>query len=229
MTTSKLLSANGSFSQSPATKRTPSSFFSLLSLSSFLTGLCPYYSLSVIATPFPRPVIRHFIFFMCPNHFFQKPLRLFHRPASRFCFFPPPFTVIFNAVSLLKYQHNKPAVIAAITTYASDTAPLFTSTCFHVFTYGIPFSSGMAQNLLCPTQSLSITMPSYQFITSRNKSDCQYADGKSCARFHSPMNRNSEANIIRRNGIIKHLFVLRHIKSSGSVHFTDQLFFSSNL
>lgn len=123
VTTSKLLSANGSFSQSPATKRTPSSFFSLLSLSSFLTGLCPYYSLSVIATPFPRPVIRHFIFFMCPNHFFQKPLRLFHRPASRFCFFPPPFTVIFNAVSLLKYQHNKPAVIAAITTYASDTAP----------------------------------------------------------------------------------------------------------
>ena len=70
---------------------------------------------------------------------------------------------------------TKPATTAAPAIQISVRIPRFFNTCRQVWTKGMSSVPGMIHSLLCPTHSLSMTNPSYQFITSRNSRACQYA------------------------------------------------------
>ena len=96
---------------------------------------------------------------------------LFSLPNSKYfmCSHPPSDHLLIS--------HHRSATIPAITAapeiHISIRMLRFFKICGQVCTKGISSAPGITQKLLCPTQSLSITIPSYQFMTSRNRSACR--------------------------------------------------------
>ena len=87
--------------------------------------------------------------------------------------FPDTFSKLYLLLScnhqILPISTTIPAMTSAMRRYSTVAAPRFISTVFHCFTKGIPSIPLIFQILLWPTQSLSITIPSNQFITTRKR------------------------------------------------------------